>query len=109
MSNEKKMNDSPESYVSKTKEESFVDKLKRLINSASMEGGSNTPDSVLAQYLESCLLAFDTAVQQRENWHGRDPRPSHTRYGVDLSNGEILPSTTPTTGSVSTVEDVKGE
>ena len=40
------------------------------------ENESNTPDFILAQYLESCLTAFNTATQQRENWYGRDPRPN---------------------------------
>ena len=57
----------------------FCDELKNLLNRQSMENGSNTPDSILAQYLEGCLKVFDTAVQQRETWHGRDSRPSHTR------------------------------
>ncbi len=70
------MNDSPEPYVGKKKEESFIEELTSLINRHSMEGASNTPDYILAQYMNSCLLAFDTAVQQRETWHGRDPRPS---------------------------------
>ena len=76
-------NDSPEPYVGKKKEESFIEKLKSLINWHSMEGASNTPDHILAQYMNSCLEAFVIAVQQRETWHGRDPRPSHTRYGRD--------------------------
>ena len=46
------------------------------INNASAENASNTPDGILADYLLGCLTAFDTAVQQRETWYGRDPRPS---------------------------------
>ncbi|GAJ21261.1 unnamed protein product [marine sediment metagenome] len=80
------IDDSPEPYVGQKKEESFTDKLRCLINSESMEGISNTPDFILAQYMNSCLEVFVEAVQQRETWHGRDPRPSHTRYGVELSN-----------------------
>lgn len=53
----------------------FVDELQHLINHHSMENASNTPDYILAQYLGSCLYAFNTAIQQRENWYGRDPRP----------------------------------
>ena len=47
-----------------------------LLNHHSQEGASNTPDFILAQYLIGCLDAFSQAVQQREAWYGRDPRPS---------------------------------
>lgn len=54
----------------------FEKELTALLNRYSMENASNTPDFILAQYLRAALLAFDTAVQQRETWYGRDPRPS---------------------------------
>lgn len=54
----------------------FEQRLRDLLNSHSMECASNTPDYILAMYLSSCLAAFNTAVQQRETWHGRDARPS---------------------------------
>ena len=50
--------------------------IQTATNRHNAENVSNTPDFILAIYLESCLLAFDTAVQQRETWHGRDSRPS---------------------------------
>lgn len=50
--------------------------IAATLNRASAENESNTPDYILAQYLMGCLAAFNTAVQQRENWYGRDPRPS---------------------------------
>jgi len=53
---------------------SFETDLRTLINSRSRENASNTPDFILAQYLEACLLAFETAVQQRETWYGRDEK-----------------------------------
>lgn len=56
--------------------EDFNEQLRGLINRNSRENASNTPDVILAQYLEGCLLAFETAVQQRETWYGRDARPS---------------------------------
>lgn len=49
--------------------------LTRLLNCYSQENASNTPDYILAQYLLGCLGAFNTAVQQRETWYGRDARP----------------------------------
>ena len=54
----------------------FCKGLETLINAYSMENASNTPDFILAGYLCSCLLAFETAVQQRETWYGRDSRPT---------------------------------
>ena len=47
-----------------------------LLNRASRENASNTPDFILAQYLMGCLESFETAVQQRETWYGRAARPS---------------------------------
>ena len=53
----------------------FQHELVAIINRCSQENASDTPDWILAQYLMSCLEAWNTAVQQRENWYGRDPRP----------------------------------
>ena len=53
----------------------FEKKLRNLLNSECKENASNTPDFLLAQYLCSCLTAFDTAIQQRETWYGRDASP----------------------------------
>jgi len=53
----------------------FEEELKNLINSHSQENASNTPDHILAQYLIACLATFNTAIQQRETWYGRDGRP----------------------------------
>lgn len=60
----------------------FERDLKGLINSYSMESASNTPDWILANYLIECLKAFDGAVQLRESWYDRDPRPSERRMGA---------------------------
>lgn len=56
--------------------QNFVEALETLVNAYSQENASNTPDFILAQYLASCLSAWNTGVQQRETWHGRDPRPA---------------------------------
>lgn len=47
----------------------FRRELTSLINSHSKENGSNTPDYVLAEYLEGCLAAFDKATQNRDAFH----------------------------------------
>ncbi len=54
----------------------LIEDIRDAINRHSAENASNTPDFILAQYLEGCLAAFNTAVQEREAWHGRDPRPT---------------------------------
>ena len=43
----------------------FHEELTALLNKYSKENGSNTPDFILALYLEKCLLAYDTAVRHR--------------------------------------------
>ena len=50
---------------------SFITKLMALINEYSLENASNTPDFILAMYLENCLKTFNEAIQQREAWYGR--------------------------------------
>ena len=54
----------------------FVEELRAVINRRSRENASNTPDYILALYLERCLESFEIAIQQRETWYGRDARPS---------------------------------
>lgn len=49
----------------------FRQKLQNLINSISLENGSDTPDFILAEYLNDCLQSFDRAVNAREKWYGR--------------------------------------
>lgn len=49
-------------------------KIAEAINTESAEGGSDTPDLILARYLTSCLEAFDDAVNQRERFYDR-PTP----------------------------------
>lgn len=57
----------------------FEVELESLINKWNQEAASNTPDFILAQYVSGCLLAFNTAVQQRETWYERDATPSMTQ------------------------------
>jgi len=49
----------------------FPEELEDLINKHSLEGGSNTPDFILAEYLKQCLETFNMCIQRRENWYGR--------------------------------------
>lgn len=45
-------------------------KLSDLINYESRELDSNTPDSILAEYMMNCLDAFELASNKREVWYG---------------------------------------
>lgn len=53
----------------------FRKELEILINKCSKELGSNTPDYILAEYLITCLTAFDKTTNQREQWYGRQNNP----------------------------------
>ena len=67
----------------------LLEELRSLINRTSQENASNTPDFILAQFLESCLAAWNTGVQQRETWYGRDARPT---YGMLANRGPNDPT-----------------
>jgi len=56
------------SYVEGT---TFVAELENIINKYSKEGGSKTPDFILANYLARCLNNFDMTIQDREKFYGR--------------------------------------
>lgn len=50
----------------------FLQDVASAINRHSQENASNTPDFILAEFLERCLGAWNDAVHQREKWYGRD-------------------------------------
>jgi hypothetical protein len=41
-----------------------------------MENVCDTPDFILAHYLDDCLRAYQTATLQREDWYGRKKEPA---------------------------------
>ena len=47
----------------------FQSELESLINRTSQECGSDTPDFVLAQYMDDSLKAFNAAVRRRSAWY----------------------------------------
>jgi acyl carrier protein len=49
----------------------FQEKLTDLLNQHSIESGSNTPDFILAEYLQGCLRSFERATDARERWYGK--------------------------------------
>jgi len=52
-------------------EPSFEKSLEHLINYFSQESESNTPDFILAAYLQGCLDTFNHAIADREKWYGK--------------------------------------
>jgi len=52
-----------------------MEKIRDEINKASRENDSNTPDYILAEYLITCLVAFERAVQKRDTWYGIESKP----------------------------------
>ena len=57
---------------------SLRDEIEHTLNRHSAEGGSQTPDYILAAFLTNCLVAFDLAVKDRDAWHGFTPWPKDT-------------------------------
>jgi hypothetical protein len=53
----------------------FQTELEGLINRHSVENSSNTPDYILAGYLQRCLDAFNIATKQRDGWYDVELRP----------------------------------
>lgn len=47
----------------------FKKDLTNLINVYSRENKSNTPDFILAEYMEECLLTFERIIVNRDKWH----------------------------------------
>ena len=54
----------------------FEDELERLINKYSKEDGSDTPDFILANFLDRCLEAFNICVSRRTDWYQENEKES---------------------------------
>lgn len=67
------MNEPKQVYFDRPKG-SFLDELNDLINKHSIEGGSNTPDYILTEYLKQSLEAFDMCTRKRDEYnHNEKP------------------------------------
>lgn len=68
----------------------FRTELERLINQHSQENGSNTPDYILAGFIEGCLGAFDVAVTERTRWYGHEDleKCPSKQPGLETRTGE---------------------
>lgn len=67
----------------------FHQELESLINRFSMENGSDTPDWILANFLNGCLIQFDCAVKVRDRWYG------NKGLGVMRAEQEVPPQKEP--------------
>jgi hypothetical protein len=65
-------------------DDAFRRELASVLNRYSRENGSNTPDFILADYLATCLSAWDMGVHARDRWYGRVDRS-----GVLIGPGHI--------------------
>ena len=50
----------------------LVKKIAVVLNSASRESTSDTPDFILAEHMIESLEAFEKASRAREQWYGRE-------------------------------------
>ena len=64
----------------KAQKEGFRSDLESLINCYSKENGSDTPDHILADYLNDCLTAFDKAVLKRAKWYAPEANELRLHY-----------------------------
>ncbi len=56
--------------ISDIDRDELIAAFAKAINIQSRENGSNTPDYILARYLEGCLQAFEVALAGRTRWYG---------------------------------------
>ncbi len=74
----------------------FIKELELLINKYSKENDSDTPDFILARYLNEVLKNFNAAVLDREQWYGRQVHlsdlPDDVEFPSQLPDDVPLPS-----------------
>lgn len=64
----------------------FQEQVRELINKNCIENRCDTPDYILAKYIDTCLESFTKAVMERDRWYGFKPWP-HTDMS-DLQSKE---------------------
>jgi len=68
----------------------FLKQLEHLINRYSVENVSDTPDFILASYVNDCLSNFANTVRERDKWFGFNPW-KHEEPLPHSSTGEAKP------------------
>jgi hypothetical protein len=66
--------------VDERKSSSFNEELQSLLNRHSRENGSNTPDFILASYMQKCLDAFNESVRARDKWYSVKLTPGMSHF-----------------------------
>jgi hypothetical protein len=88
------LDDAPEAYAGgmdpSERYTRFRDELESLINSRSMENGSDTPDFMLAAFMVDVLMAFDTLMRKRDGWYGSSHRRLKAQLEAEGSHTEAL-------------------
>ena len=69
MSDEGLESSPPDPPADRRSAKEFLSDLESLINSYSLENGSDTPDFILAEFLGNVLAAFDNALLKRQKWY----------------------------------------
>ncbi len=57
----------------------FQKELAALINKHSIENETNTPDFILAEYLNDCLDSFSKLMEKRTDWYANIPIPEGSK------------------------------
>lgn len=73
-----------------SRETRFERDLCSLINAHSIENGSNTPDFLLAEYLQGCLDLWNKSVNARDKWYGVSLKPAIFNY-LGKNNFKFVP------------------
>jgi hypothetical protein len=53
-------------------QEALINDIAKMLNKASRESASGTPDYILAQVMVKALENFEDGVSHRERWYGRE-------------------------------------
>jgi hypothetical protein len=72
-------------------ESQFEKDLAELINKYSKENDSDTPDFILARYLNAVLENFNAAILDREQWYGREKHVEDFQVEIPFPTEEQLP------------------
>lgn len=74
-------------------ETEFEKRLAALINEYSKENDSDTPDFILARYLNEVLKNFNAAVMDREQWYNREKHVEDLNYKIPFIDGDVVTGT----------------
>jgi hypothetical protein len=63
--------------------EDLVKEIAAILNKASRESCSDTPDFILAEHMVRSLEVLEDSIRSRETWFGRPVNPTTLRRGED--------------------------